>query len=237
MDKYVQGHISIEQMDRYVNGDMGVEESYEADCHMGGCDECAQKVRTLRPLNYVWKQWTAGSHGQARKDSLLVSSLKKAAAQNPKLQGRISRWLERWGTCAGGAVKVVFRVPDEITRVITGGMETLLKPQPRWRFAYATALPPVRGIRTRGGPRDKTKVRAEGTPGAEVTVDETSGGIEVRFSGLTSGQLAPLVLLISDDKGRDPLVLAPERDPETDLFVARFQKVPPGRYSLIIEPL
>lgn len=237
MIKNNQEHFTIEQLDRYVNGEMNFEEAFAVDEHLAECAECAQTARTIRGLNAAWNQWTAKSHGEQFKQNYLADSLRKAAATNPGIQERISNWLEQRGACAGGAVQVVLKLPDEISRFITGGLESLVKPQPCWNFAYAATG--LGKIRTRGieGPKDKTRVKAPGAPGIEVSLDEAAGEIMVKITGIAPDQAAPLAILVPDEAEYELLVSTPEYNPEIGCHITKFQAIPPGKYCLVFEPV
>lgn len=235
MESQEQKCLAFDEIERYLAGDVSEEETIRIDAHMGTCDDCAEKVRMMRRLNFLFNQWTAKSHVEIYQQEQLVAALNKAAEQNPILKERIHRWLEKWAGKAEAALRLVMKVPEETTRIITEGVEALVKPDSRLKFVYITAPVPTRGVETLK--EKKTVVKTEGIPNVQVIVNEAANEVEVRLKSLPSEQKAPLILLIPDAKEQAPLLSEPKPEPKTNYHIARFQNVPAGKYTLVFEPM
>ncbi len=241
MNLKAQNHFSFDTIERYLAGEVGEEEAFLIDVHMGECNECAERVRLVRRLNFLFNQWTAKEHGKTYLMYRLLTALKQAEQTVPEpLKERLRRWLKVFAGRAEAALRITMNAPKGVSQIVIEGVEAITKPQPRWQFSYSLASVRVRRT-ARGMQRaplvEKTVVKAEGTPSIEVSLKEIANEVCVTFSALPPEQPVPLVLLIPDAEEGSPLIVEGEREPETNCCVVRFQNVPAGRYTLVFEPM
>jgi hypothetical protein len=239
MKSQVWQHLSDSDVEKYLANEVSEEEALRMNVHMSKCEKCAEKVRTMRRLNFLFNQWTAKAHAELLYQYQIVGALNQAAELHPDLKDRLHNWLKHWQGKAEAALRVVLKVPGEATQIIFKGWEAMVKPEPHLKFDYAVVGMRPRGVRgvTKIDKTDKTKVRAEGIFSVEVSVNEINNEVIVQIEGIIPDQKAPLILLIPDAKEQEPLLSQPERESGTNYYVARFQNVPAGRYTLVFEPM
>ena len=241
MKSQVWQHLSDSDVEKYLANEISEEEAFRMNVHMSKCEECAEKVRITRQLNFLFNQWTAKAHAELYQylyqyqREHIIDALNQAAKLHPGLKDRLHNWLKHWAGKAEAALQVVLNVPGEATQIILKGWEAVVRPEPHLKFDYAVVSVRSRGVR--GVTKSVTKVRAEGIFNVEVSVNEVNNEVIVQIEGITPDQKAPLILLIPDAKEQKPLLSQPERESGTNYYVARFQNVPIGRYTLVFEPI
>lgn len=244
-----QGHLSAEAIEKYLDQKLTDEEMFELDDHLGGCAECAGRVRSMRRFNFAWEQWTAKAHGEAYRQVLalgwqgrLALALMMLSRRREDLRQRLAAWFESTEMKAEAAFELAVDGGKRIAEIASEGVASLIPPKSPWQFRPALTPIRVRGVvRTRGGVPTKDKSQAiiitEGPPGAGVSVDAQEGVVTVWFENLKPGQIPPLVLLVPEAEGVEPLVEVLARQEGETLYRAEFSGVPDGEYLLAIEPM
>lgn len=248
-------HLTTEKIANYFGKLLSEEEESQVELHFAECDDCTQRARRWHAFSENWDSWTAQAHGEAYVRVAVERALQKAQEQEnvPALRERLVHWREECFSKVKAAAHVIFEAPREVARVVTEGLEGLVRPEDNWQFALATTAVRTRGaarVRGRGvAPQQATGPAALGTPRALVTVSSAAGEIEIQVNRLpsrpetrepvrTRGGVAPspeklpLVLLVPTKEGGEPQL----RQLEPDLSV-RFTGVTSGDYLIVIEPL
>jgi hypothetical protein len=209
--------------------------------HLATCDDCAGSANiALRAFGLI-DQWDARAHGTAYRWDRLRAAL-EAASRQPALaawRDRLTHWSEQWVGQAQGIVQVVFEGTSSAARIVTDGMQDLVRPGPAWQFALVPTARPILGSGRRRGqvPPVVVKASGEGTTVAQVAASGGRGEVEVQLSGLPIGVQPPLVMLVPSDHEGEPRLALPACLPDGDTWLARFSGLEPGDYLVAFEPL
>jgi hypothetical protein len=160
---------------------------------------------------------------------MLLRALKQAgdSAAHAGIRARLVQWRQQLASRAGAAIRVVMEAGEEVSRLVTEGLEALVTPP------LQPAPVRVRGaVRTRGTAR--TTLTPE-QPQARVEVQGRSGEVIVRIEKLPPKQPSTLVLLIPTSAEGEPKVQELHRQ-ESGIHEARFVGVEPGDYLVAFEP-
>lgn len=227
-------HISSEDLASYVDGSLSEDREGILGEHLAECVECTERAWQMRAMSMVWDQWTAWTHGQAHLRTVFNEALQTAALQEASAswRDRLARWQDRWAGKAEAAVRVVMEAPEKASRIVTEGLEALVRPEGGWQFA------PAPGAIRAAGPRPSAPVKeavAAGPPAASVRVYDVSRGVDVWLRGLSDATTPPLVLLVPLGGAAAPQVRAPEQFSPGE-YLARFQNLPTGDYLVAFEP-
>jgi hypothetical protein len=234
-------HLSPDTLASYFTHGLSDAEQSGVEEHLADCDTCIGSARTTFAASGLIDRWTADVHGQAVLQGVLVQAL-AASRQQPSLAAwreRLAQWAERWVGQAEAAVRIMLEAPGSAARVLTDGMEGLARPGASWQFAPVPTAMPTRGPAGRRATSQPVIVSAggDGTPSARVSVSGQRGEVAVRLDDLPAGQEPPLVLLVPTDRGGEPRLTLPVRQPDADFWIARFEKLEPGDYLVAFEPL
>lgn len=237
-------HLTIEDLVDYFDKGVSADLEERIEIHIARCDDCAERARRAHALCGTWANWNAKSHRQALRRAMVEKSLAEAGSQSqehiPEWKRRLERWREVSAGLAEGVVEIVMSPARDATRIITEGMEALIRPGAGWRFSPQAAYPVVRGV---GGERRPCKIAvAENPEGmrASVKIEEPPRAgreIVVYMDRPPRARDLPIVLLISTvgDPGRE--IRIRQMEPQAVGLLARFEDVPDGDYILAIEPL
>jgi hypothetical protein len=252
-----QTHITAENIEEYIDHMLTEEDEISFDEHVAECAACAEKVKSARIVSHLFDKWTAKAHGDAyrayqeREGARVVQALtivEEGVKDNIALQERLRAWREQWQGKAAAAVRLVMNLPHETSQIVVEGLEALLMPQPLWHFAPVRAAR-VRGkgaVRTRGATRVKQQVPAEAPEEGQLSVEDNRSGtsvtveerkIRVRVRGLTRERKAPVVLLVPDAATEKPIAKELVCEASTEDYVAIFEDVSQGTFTLLLEPL
>jgi len=237
----MNGHYSPETLASYALQELPEDKQLDVQEHLADCDRCAGSVHLAIRASGLVDRWTAQTHGAAALQGVLVHALDVVRAQ-PALaawRDRLTAWAERWAGQAEATLRIVLDAPGTAARVLTEGMQELARPGASWQFAPAPAAIPTRGAGRRRAAGQTVVVSADGdgTPSARVAVSGERREVVVRLDDLPASRLAPLVLLIPADHAGDPRLALPQRSPDDDAWIARFEGLEPGDYLIAFEPL
>ncbi|GEM_PF-1404066 len=225
----------------YFEGMLSEDRRGLIETHFADCDACTELARRWHTFSEVFDSWTVRAHGEAYLGAAVERAIQKAQEQErvPALRERLTRWREDWRSRAEAAVRVIFESPGKAARVVTEGLETVIRPGGLWQFDLAPASVKVLGAtRTRGHRKAAPTVAlAQGTSQARVAVTSAISEIEVRVDEWPAGQDPPLVLLVPTQEEGAPRVQEPKRLPGTQSLIARFENVEAGDYLVAFEPL
>ncbi len=240
-----QGHLSSDELADYFLSLLPREREGQVEEHLADCEQCTRLGRQVHAASAVPASWTARAHGEARWRQRVAGALEflEQGAPHTALQERLARWRDRWSGLAEGAVMLVVETPGRASRIVTEGLEALLRPGSLWQFAPVAATPPTRGPARPdlpGGedtPVAPIVVAASGKTLVRIALSEDEREVVVRLDRLPAGRAAPLVVLLPDDASQEPQVSELVRQPETDYYIARFSDLPAGQYVAFIEPV
>jgi len=231
-------HISSEMLMDYFGGKLSEEQEAQIEGHLAECQDCTQRARQVLAFGFVWDRWTAKVHGETYWSARLATAVQEAEnrVKNPSWRERLARWREQWAGRAEAAVRVIMAVSEEASRIVTEGLESLLRPGGSRQFALARVPIRTRGKVTRGTPQAPMEALARGKPQIRLTISGRTREIRIRVEDLPPLKPAPLVLLIPIEEGACPLVAEPQRVAGANYLIARFKGVPPGEYIAAFEP-
>ncbi len=235
-------HMSFEDVVTYLDKATSDVEEEQIETHLARCDSCVERVRRAYELCRSWAGWTAETYRDALLRHLLRKALESAALEGQSslsnLKKRIDVWLKQSAGLADGVVRVVLAKSRSTSKVITDGMDGLLRPEALWHFEPKLATGGVRG--TIGSVAPDPHVTAEkGNLGAHVKVEQREGSNEivVRLDGLPEKQAPPAVLLVSIGEEKGPAFKVAELKRKAGGLIARLEDVPEGDYMLAFEPI
>jgi anti-sigma factor RsiW len=216
--------------------------------HLAVCEDCSGMAREVYALSMKWDQWTARAHADAcaTEARSLRALLDQALSRITKMNVVLSqKQLERWAAGAEGAVKVIIGEAANISRIVTEGLEMLLRPSAGWRFAPVEVSPRGIGPSSSGGPGRVTQVEtSELSPSrmrALVAMDAAAGKITVSVENYPANRNYPDVLLVPMSEGAEPELgkWKSVYDPgsKTVNLYAEFSRRKPGEYFIAFEPL
>jgi hypothetical protein len=236
-------HLSIEALLDYSANLLSESRQCEIDEHLAECGDCTEQVRGYLETAAVIRKWNAGAHGMAFWSARLSSAIEQLESrpQPAVLRERLGQWRQRWTGQAEGVVRLVVEVPGHISRIVTDGMESLLRPGAGWVFAPVPVARPVRGAgsaRLEGpsAPERARVVAACGHVRVRIAVDDAAGEVVVRVDGMPGVAPAPLVVLLPQDPGTAPLIGEPVEVPGAAYRIVRFTDTTPGQYLVVLEP-
>jgi hypothetical protein len=197
--------------------------------HLAECTQCTEEARQLHAFTGLLHRWTAQAHGQAYRQATLLRGLKRAGDSEGRagIRARLEQWRQHLASRAGAAIRVVMEAGEDVSRLITEGLEALVTPP------LQPAPVRIRGaVRTRGTAR--TTLTPE-QPQACVEIHGRRGEVIVRVEKLPPEQPSPLVLLMPTSAEGQPIVRELQRQ-ESGVHEARFVDVAPGDYLVAFEP-
>lgn len=247
--------ISAEELAEYCQGLLLEDRNGDIEVHFARCDLCAQQARQFYTaqtrrfavFTQIWDGWTAKTHGEAyQRDAAREQDLPKtmavalqiAAQAYPNWQERLRQWQKQWGGKAEAARRVIVRVSQATSRVMTESLESLVRPGGGWPPA-PVSVP----VRPRHKPLPPPNLRVLGPslspdkPRERVTVSGEAGAVQVRVEGWPAAQqVRPLVVLVSIHGESEPQVVELVEE-EAGVLIARFASVELGEYVVALEPL
>lgn len=257
-------HVPPEELDRYFGGELDEDGESRVEEHLATCSECSARAREIRALRHAMDEWTAEVHGAAFWRARLESAVDSAAGARAGAawHERLDRWRERWlGRAEGIALVMGGQAAEELSgflpmpfmgssasvpeaakrvaRLVTTGLDDLLRPGAAWRFEPV----PARTLRVRGAPGKPEaagatrEVAAAGTPRVIIRLTPRGGTghvLEVRIEHLPADGQAPLVVIVPE--AGEPMVREPSQDPTRSEYVAVFEDPPAGSYVVALEP-
>ncbi|MGO4884613.1 MAG: hypothetical protein ACLP59_27905 [Bryobacteraceae bacterium] len=228
-------HPPPEEIADYFGGRLALLREAELDFHFGWCDACAATARRIRLLSHIAGQWSAEGHRRAIEESRVVRALERAGASPACAQWRerLSHWAEVSAGKSEAALRVVFRKAGKAVEASVSGLTELTRPGALWpQFA------PQAAMATRGAAEEAAAVvsTSADAPRFLVSAKEKDAAVEVDVEGVPSAR-SPLVMLVPHDLNGRLLLgeLRPGALPGH--FVARFEQVQVGEYTLVVEPL
>jgi len=166
------------------------------------------------------------------------------AAASPRTRADWKERLETWRQTTAGlaeaAARLVVGALEERSRVLTEGIDSILRPGAFWRFDTSRAAVPVRGLPSPESARSNRAV-AEDSSGSRmwVQVEETGSNeraVAVRIDRFSFTQKPPLVVLVPCGNVPDRKARIAELIPDGEGLAARFDNVEPGEHLLLVEP-
>jgi hypothetical protein len=236
-------HPSVESIMRYFESRLDEAEEAKIEQHLADCDACTELGRRACQFDKVWQEWTAETQGDAVRSQRdlhrqqLAIALKRAernAADMPFVRERLHRWQQELQGKAAAALRVVLNVPDEVTRIVTEGIDALVPAEPQWRFAYARGAQYARG--TGSQEEDYSVAVADGATGITVAVDKDAREILVQLRPDDPNAALPLVLLVPEAGGVPIVSPKPVFNPALQIHEIRFRDMDPGKYTIAFEP-
>jgi hypothetical protein len=232
-------HLSLELLVEYVDQDLMEDDETSIELHLNECAECARFARSVREVRDALQYWTAETHAlavsihESRQRQMVAIALRRAEKEaTGSVRERLKVWREKLRAQAGAAVRIVLDAQQEATRVITEGVETLLAPEPRWRFVYD--LPPVR-VRGTGEKELPPTVVKSTIPGVEISVQHEANEVLVKLPPALQAQ-SPLVLLVPEGQPTPLLRTRAITRPGQPYAEIVFKGVQPNAYTLVFEP-
>ena len=227
-------HPSAEEIADYFGGGLPLQRETALDVHFSGCDACAEIARRVRLLSCLLTRWTADAHRNAAEESRLLNALERACEEPSCAQWRerLRRWMENWHGKSEAALRIALRRTKESIQVNISSFAALTRPGALWpEFA------PQAAMATRGTVEAaEAVVSCSGeAPRDRVAARPTEGIVQVEIEGATS-DLTRLVMLMPDDPAAQPLLAQLRPGPQPECFVAVFEPVAAGSYTLVIEP-
>ncbi|MBE9566537.1 MAG: hypothetical protein IMF16_07290 [Proteobacteria bacterium] len=230
-------HVLAEELSSYFECALPPERETIIEEHLAKCDACTEQARRVRGLLEMVGRWSAAAHGVAYWRAQVARAL-QAAAEQPQYQTwheKLHAWRATWGERVDAAVRVVVGTQGRASRVITEGLEELVRPSAPWRFALAPVPIPTTAPPGEPPPAPVVAV-SEGQARARLSVSGDAREVVVRVERICPGTTPPLVMLIAAAEGAAPRVVEPEKRPNASYFIARFEDVPPGEYLAVFEP-
>ena len=235
------GHLTVDELDEYFEGELGEEQEEKLEEHLAECSECTEQARKMYILTHALSQWTARAHGEAYARVALVEGMRQAEARvvtDATWRERIRRWRERRDAAAEEVVRVVMGAAGTASSVVSAGLEAIARPATGAVLTHAAVR--TRGsVRRRGGDAEAPTSVAV-TPGrlqASVQVREEGRLVVVTVDDLPEDDAPPLVLLVAIAEETDPVVKELESEPGAERLIARFEDLVPGDYLVAFEPL
>ncbi len=231
-------HLSVKNIEDYVDESASESEMIQFDAHMSECSECAEKMRQSLKLKLLWEQWSAKTHTEALQNSTVFNAFTRIInnIRNPAWSQRLHSWLADQGGKATAALRVVCNAPGEASRLILEGVDSFTKSDKLCSFSYAQSNVRVRGTADTPFVQEK---KVEGTLegyGVKVQLNEIEHTLEVKLENIQGATQPPLVMLLPEDEKKAPHVSEPKSLSGTTEYRAVFKAIPPGRYTLLFEP-
>jgi len=237
-------HVTNTQLVDYFDKDLTGDEEDRIEIHLARCEECAQRAREAYTRCNRWEQWSARSYNEAFLRVVIRNALESVAGEvleDDTWKGRIYHWRSASAGLADGVVKVTIEAVKNASRIVTEGMDDLLRPGARWQFTLQTDPIAVRGAA--GGRKQPPKIALAGGSGgsaARVKVedhDDSAREVVISVDQFPRSQPAPIVILTSiGNRGKDkPRILQMRRQGQG--LIARYKDLPAGEYLVVFEPL
>lgn len=233
-------HLTFDQIYKYINTDEITEENYDeiyaVDYHISECEECLEKAQLLRDVKILIDEWNPEIHGEFYKESMV-----KAREIKPEWRERIKNWIEKYSGQAEAAMEVLVDTLNDkkvkVSQIITEGMEAFIRPTSNYRFDSAR----VALSRGRGAASAKKRfgaVAKDSKTNSKIKVDsslEDNKKIVIELKDIDP-QKVPLIILVPEESMGTPLVQEP-RLGNDNIWIAEFERVSSGKYTLMIEPV
>ncbi len=250
----------------YASGELSARQMLQTEEHVANCEECAGLIRKLRRIENTFGQYRllkrfhaeaisgldeapTGVEDSSLDPSGLLAILSGGlmAAAREKREGpeknRLNNWSRRIANNAGKILEVLSSARGGMETVQRASLDVLREIGWAWiqqveRTPGATTVAVVReapsGFRARGGP----KIQPTPPQGVEIRLEPVPGrnDVEVIVSGLPDGQHRLIVLMLP----RNPRLEGRETELariSDNTWIARFDNIDPGEYTLAIEPL
>lgn len=237
-------HVLLDALTDYFDGRLDQGAASRVEIHLADCTDCTALAREIWSARVLLARWSPAVHGAAYWSDLLESALAKLEAepQFGSWRGRLRRWRDRWACRVDGAALVVMEAGGRFSRIVTEGLEELMRPGATWSFAPVPTPQPTRGGAgeadgATGAVPPVTTVLASGATPARMMVSDTTREIVVRIDGLDPGSPPPLVVLFPAESLGRPILVEPHRVQGADYWIARFEDPSPGVYLVALEPL
>jgi len=231
----ISQHPELGEFVDYFAGRLPLPREVELDLHFSACDECAEAARRVRLLFSLANRWSAAEHRHTVDQARVAEALERASAADScrAWRGRLTHWAEHWGGKSEAALLVAFhRVGSAVERSISS-LGVLTRPGAIWsQFAPEVAMA------TRGPMAAASAVvsTSEDAPRLRVSAVDKDGRIEVDLEGPPVG-LRPLVVLVPQDQTLPPALSEFRSGSLPSHYVAVFENVSVGEYTLVVEPL
>lgn len=237
-NQQIEKHISAERMLDYMAGALNDEQEEMIEVHIAHCNECTAQARRLERVDHFMEQWTARDHGQVLTQLRLANALNELSEkiENLDMKERLKIWLSKWTNKAEAALSIIVEETGRASRIITEGLEAMVRPDGMWEFELKPAAVPVRGAGTQRGAPITAVSLSPGKPQVRVRLS-AENEIAIRVDAFPEDRTPPLVLLIPAKKDAEAMVNALQRQQDKTCLSARFHDVPPGAYIVAFEPI
>jgi hypothetical protein len=221
-------HPDREDIEKYIYKELSEEREIAIGEHIDECETCRMLSQDTFRKRVFLTHLTAEAHGRVYWHKRVKDILEKArqAVSIPEIKNRLENWTSVWREKVGGAIHVVCGERARAVEVITDIAEGILAPHSSWQFAHAVV---VRGTGKEDG---QIKIVSSGKPGIQIITDIANRKAVVQIEDVK--KIPPLIIL-SPLKG-EPIVALPKKVEGTNLYAAYFGNIPPGEYTLIVEP-
>jgi hypothetical protein len=250
---------------RYVDSELSESEEIWVEKHLAKCSDCAEQTQRMRTYRHSWavlspdfpasvQRLTARAIasretdlqdkrvpavGAAPEQIVLEQALAAEAQEaSPELRPRFLEWAQRLGQVARQTVADMLGSTESALTLSSAELSRVLAAS-GWFWSAEFSLATL-GTRTRGAQRRAPSSRLSRHGGLSMSwrwVEEKD--IEVSISGLPPTARMPFVLLVPlrrDLRFRRRAQLQP--DPKKkDRWVARFDDVKAGSYTIALQPL
>lgn len=235
-----EGHLSFEEIVKYISTleitKENQEEMYKIDLHIADCQECLEKIRFLRELDFAVDNWSAELQGdmyrekfKSKKDNMNVIHGKK-----------VKDWVEQFFYKADAAVEIRVDDKEELlgeetytTKIITGGMEKYLGKE--HKYFFNSELSSV----SRGRKVSYVEYGTEAVDeksGSKIivnTADEENRLIRIDLMDINPDKMPMIVL--TDMEEKDVVFFAKESVLSEGKLSVKFSGISQGKYLLLIE--
>ena len=243
-------HITLDDLETYVEGKLPEEDEERIEDHIGGCEACAEEVRQIRAFSAVWDDWI----GTSQYDTVEQVVLQEALEALPDRE-EVSTWVpeRRRDAALWELIDQSLQTAVAEARVDTPRWQERLE---RWRDATARlaqelghaladavlepGLPLATRVRGAGRETPSAGIRIALVKGpwaeqTRVDVDEHAREVSLRIDNALHGQAPPLAMLAREGHKARFVQLTKGLDGQS--FIARFEEVELGNYLVAIEPL
>jgi len=231
-------HVATEELADYFAGSLSQERELAVELHLAACNECTQQARQVYSFTALFERWTSKQPAEPALPIVLARCLEAARDRmtNQLWRERLNGWRERWGGKAEGAVRVILGAPGKATRILTDGLDNLLRPAATLRFV-PEALVGVNSVRGKLDQGSVALASAPGVPRVRISASGLVGEVEIRIDDLPQTQTPPLILLIPAVGGIEVRVAELSQTPGVPYWIGRFEQIDPGDYFIVLEPM
>jgi len=243
-------HLTLETVEDYVDKLLPERQVCSVEKHIEDCADCKELIQRARRYTILLSRWAPEAYAEAsrateeQKRLRVMAALESLEQSEPTIAKRLRVWREQWLGRGEAAVQIAVKASGEITRILTGGVKGLIKPQARWTFSYSPRAPKLASnmgiaLDFLGSPAStdtagEERLSVEDVSGARISIDELNDAIHVTLDAKAAGAL---VMLVPESEEDQSLVQKIKYEAVSGTYFTSFDKVPPGKYTLVVEPL